>query len=167
MSTIDQIRHGLGRAWDTLAEGWHQLRDRSADALTRFHPTHSGNVETREDQMTLHSPRWGLLTAEVREEEQQVVVRLEAPGMERDSFDIGVVDGRMLVVRGEKRAQRESNAGHYHIMECAYGSFERAIALPVEVSEDGAGASYTHGVLRVSLPKVVGGKRRRIEVQQG
>jgi Molecular chaperone (small heat shock protein) len=166
MSTLEQIRHGLSRAWDSMAEGWQQLRERAAQAMTRYTPArHGGAVETAEDQIAARSARWGLLAAEVQENEDEVVVRLEAPGMEKDQFDINVIDGRYLSVRGEKRVQREEKRGRYHVMECAYGSFERAVALPAEVDDSRARASYRSGVLRVTLPKVRGGGVRRIQVQ--
>ena len=38
MEVLEQVRDGLNRAWDTLADGWRELSDRAADALTRFHP---------------------------------------------------------------------------------------------------------------------------------
>ena len=79
--------------------------------------------------------------------------------------DIAVAEGRYLTVRGEKRLQREERRGRYHVMECAYGGFERAVALPAEVDDGGARASYRRGVLQVVLPKVRSAKAaRRIEV---
>lgn len=166
MSTLEQIRHGLSRAWDSVAEGWQQLRERAAQAMTRYTPIrHGGNVETAEDQIAANSARWGLLAAEVQENDDEVVVRLEAPGMEKEQFDISVIDGRYLSVRGEKRVQREEKRGRYHVMECAYGRFERAVALPAEVDDSRAKASYRNGVLRISLPKVRSSGARRIQVQ--
>lgn len=166
MSTLEQIRHGLSQAWDSITEGWQQLRERASQALTRFAPVrHGGNIETSEDQISARAARWGLLAAELQENDDEVVVRLEVPGMDKEAFDIGVVDGRYLTVRGEKRVQREEKRGHYHVMECAYGSFERAMALPAEVDDSRARASYRDGVLRIALPKVRSARgARRIDV---
>jgi HSP20 family protein len=80
--------------------------------------------------------------------------------MERDDFDLQVLDD-YLVVRGEKQLERERTEGQYHVTECAYGSFERAIPLPGEVETGKARARYTRGVLRVELPKTAGGRRSR------
>ncbi|MGE0081051.1 MAG: Hsp20/alpha crystallin family protein [Thiohalomonadaceae bacterium] len=164
MSTLDQLRHGLQRAFENLSEGWQELRDRTAQALTRFHPARR-DVQSPEDRVALHSSRWGLLAADVREEEDQIVVRMEAPGMESADFDLSVVDRRLLLVRGEKRVQREETRGHYVLMESAYGRFERAIPLPADVDETRTKAAYQRGVLRVILPKLKTGTRRRITVQ--
>jgi HSP20 family protein len=49
-------------------------------------------------------------------------------------------------------------------MECAYGSFERALALPVEVDGHAADARYRRGILTVTLPKLRPAMARRIPV---
>ncbi|HEB97804.1 MAG TPA: Hsp20/alpha crystallin family protein [Sedimenticola thiotaurini] len=162
MSTLQQIRKGMSRALESLQEGWQQLRERASNALTRFSPN-MGDAEHRE--LEAASPRWGLLAAEVREDDDELVVRLEVPGMEKDQFDISLYDD-VLVVRGEKHIQREETRGRYHIMERAYGRFERAIPLQAEVDIDRAKAKYKRGVLSIRLPKANRRVRRRIEVKQ-
>jgi HSP20 family protein len=98
--------------------------------------------------------------------DNDVAITLEVPGMEAGDFDIEIADD-VLVVRGEKKFQREHQHGQYHVMERAYGRFERALRLPVSVSEDGAAASYKRGVLRISVPRSTPVARtRRIEVMQ-
>src|SRR3954449_8639249 len=90
--------------------------------------------------------------AGVIEEDDKVVVRLEAPGMRRDDFTVELQDA-MLSVRGEKRVDRESKSAGYRVVECAYGAFRRDVPLPVAVLADKITASYRDGVLRVTLPK--------------
>ena len=124
-----------------------------------------GELETAGERVALEGPRWGLLAAEVQDTGAELIVRLEVPGMDRENFDVSVVDGRVLVVRGEKRVEREDTRGHFYIMERAYGHFERAVPLPAPVEESGARASYRRGVLRIQLPKSGGASTRRIEVQ--
>jgi HSP20 family protein len=166
MSTLDQLQQGVERAWSTLSEGWQYLWQRAAHALTRFTPSaRRTDVETLDEQVLQRVARWGVLAAEVTENADNVQVRLEVPGMERDDFDIDVV-GDTLVIRGDKHLQRVSRSDRYHIMECAYGRFERALPLPMAVQADAAKASYRRGVLTVILPKPAGNKRRRIEVEK-
>lgn len=166
MPTLEQFRSGLNRAWESVAEGWRQLQQRAAEAVTRFQPLgRGGGVQTPEEQVVANASRWGLLAAEVKEGEDTVTVRLEVPGMERDDFDLAVVEGRLLTIRGEKHAAREQTQGRYHVMERAYGAFERTLALPAEVDETGAKAGYRRGVLTVELPKHKQAARRRIEVK--
>jgi HSP20 family protein len=168
MATLQELSNGLGRVWDNIAEGWHQLSQRVGQALTRFNPSRrgKGDLETMEEQLLEQSSRWGLLTADVFDDDDKVVVKLEAPGMDANDFDIQVVDD-VLVVRGEKHIEREQSHGQYRLMECAYGSFERAIPLPAPVDEAQTSARYKKGVLRITLPKLEAGVRRTIQVDAG
>jgi HSP20 family protein len=120
-------------------------------------------LETAEEQVMENASRWGLLAAEVKEDEKTVTIRLEAPGMEANDFDLEVIDN-VLIIRGEKRVEREQSDGRYYIMERAYGRFERALPLPTEVDESKAHAKYQRGVLWVSLPKAQKTKHR-VEVK--
>lgn len=163
MSTLDQIREGLSRAWDSLTEGWRELREMAAEALTRFHPSPSTAASDSLPQK--RSMRWGLLAAEVADDDQDVVVKLEVPGMEADDFDLEVV-GDVLVVRGEKRVSWDNRVGSFYVSERAYGRFERAVQLPATVDQERAKARYDAGVLTVRLPKVTAQRRSRIEIQQ-
>ncbi|HEC16882.1 MAG TPA: Hsp20/alpha crystallin family protein [Sedimenticola sp.] len=165
MSTLQQLREGLNEAWDTLLDGWQRLYRRAAGALTRFTPggkaKEGGAGESHE--IALRNTGWGLLASEVFDDDDKVVVRLEAPGMEKSDFDIQVLED-YLVVRGEKQLQRERTQGRYHVTECAYGSFERAIPLPEEVEAGKASATYKNGVLRIELPKTASRRRKTIKV---
>ncbi|MCP5152755.1 MAG: Hsp20/alpha crystallin family protein [Ectothiorhodospiraceae bacterium] len=167
MSTFDQLREGLSRAWDTITVGWRELVERAGDALTRFHPPRPGaDMEPREERLARSGARWSVLAAEVSVGRDAVEVAIEVPGMEPGDFEIQVA-GDALVIRGEKRVERTRTEGDYHVMERAYGAFERAIRLPEPVEESGAKAEYRRGVLRVSLPRTRPQQARRIEVRAG
>lgn len=159
MSTLSQIREGLSRAWDTITEGWRELREMAAEALTRFHPSSEGTDRLPQRR----SVRWGLLAAEVADDDKGVVVKLEAPGMRPEDFDLEVV-GDVLVVRGEKRVSWDDQVGDFYVSERAYGRFERAVQLPASVDESQAKARYDAGVLTVRLPKVQPRRRARITI---
>ena len=165
MSTLHQLREGLNEAWDTLVDGWQRLYRRASGAITRFTP----GKKAREDdngagqEIAVRSTGWGVLAAEVFDDDDQTVVRLEAPGLEKSDFDLEVLDN-YLVVRGEKQIERERTEGRYHVTECAYGGFERAIPLPDEVDSSKARASYKNGVLRIELPKAASRRLRTITV---
>ncbi len=164
MAILEPIRRGAHEIAESIGEGWDWLRDRSAAALTRFR-------RTREDDEALppryREDRWSLLPSDLVELDEEVVVRIEAPGLEEKDFSISIVAGQ-LVVRGQKRFERSSREGHYHLFESAYGAFERAYALPCEVDNERAEAKYKNGVLTIHLPRVGGGQRgRRIPVRAG
>lgn len=166
MSSFEQLRQGLNRTWDQITEGWRQLRERTADAITHFNPIHrqESSTETHDSVIERSGARWGVLAADVLDDNDNVIVKLEIPGLDAENFDIQVVE-KYLVVRGEKRAQRESREGRYHVLECAYGSFERIIPLPAAVDESRTNAQYRNGVLRVTLPKLPAHRAKRIDVK--
>ena len=60
--------------------------------------------------------------------------------------------------------ERETNDSTYHVMERAYGMFQRAIPLPLSVNIEKAQASFRNGVLTVRLPKGDSDKVRSIAV---
>ncbi|WP_333842799.1 Hsp20/alpha crystallin family protein [Pelomicrobium sp.] len=155
-----EIGETLGRAWENLAEGWRELLSRCGNALTQF--SRSKESGTEED-LPVAYPRWGLLAGEVIERDQEILVRLELPGLEKEDCSV-VVEDNTLVVRGEKRFDRDTLGAHYHIVERAYGRFERAIPLPRHVEAERAEATFRNGVLTVRLPKAGNASPRRIEI---
>lgn len=140
----------LGRTWENLSEGWRELLNRSGDALTRF----VRRKDEGQTEIAAHGafPRWGLLAGEVEETQREIVVRVELPGMEKEDCRVSI-EGNMLLLSGEKHFASETVDSTYHIMERAYGSFQRTIPLPRNVDSNGAVASYKNGVLTVRLPK--------------
>lgn len=151
---IDEIRQGFGALRDTVAGGWERLRRGASGALTRYKP---GTPTALPAQADIDAPSsgalWAMVGGDVFEDERRVVVRLEAPGMAKDDFELEVL-GDSLVVRGEKRFQRESSEGRWRVVQCAYGSFQRVVPLPAAVQSQQARATYRDGVLRVELPKL-------------
>jgi HSP20 family protein len=89
---------------------------------------------------------------DVTETDKELKVCAEIPGAEAKDIDVSVEDGT-LRIRGEKKYEREENEKGQYRMERSYGSFERAIPLPVEVDEARAKAEFKNGVLRLTLPK--------------
>ena len=146
------IGREINRAWENLSEGWRELLSRSSDSLTHF--SRNKDEEQHEHGGALATfPRWSLLAGEVEETEKELIVRVEVPGMDKDDCRI-TIEGNMLYLSGEKRFERETHESTYHVMERAYGLFQRAIPLPGNVDIDQAEASYKNGVLTVRLPKV-------------
>ena len=160
MLKLRQLNDGLQRTWESVSEGWNHLISRAGNSLTHFR-----SDSNKEDQsnIPIGSPRWGLLNADVFDDEDKVVVKLEAPGLSAKDFDINVVENT-LIVSGEKHFEREESKGEYRLMERAYGRFSRSIPLGYEVDVDTAKAAYDSGVLKVELEKKPDQRRRHIKV---
>lgn len=132
----EQPKQGADQAWESLAEGWRELSARAS----------------------------GALASDVFDDDDKVVVRIEAPGLRREDFNIEL-RGDTLTVWGEKRFDREVSRGRYSVVQCAYGSFRRDVALPVAVKADHPRATYRDGVLRIELPRTDEARARRIVVK--
>lgn len=156
------IGRELGRTWESLSEGWRELLSRSSNALTQFSRSNDNGAQ-QESGALAPFPRWGLLSGEVEETDREIVVRVEVPGMDKDDCRI-TIEGNLLCLSGEKRFERETSDSTYHVMERAYGSFERTIPLPRNVDTDKAEASYKNGVLSIRLPKLAGENGKTIAV---
>lgn len=155
------IAQKIDRAWESLSKGWRALRPGSSNSLTYF--AHSKYETLLDDQARVAFPRWSLLVGEVEETRKELVVRVEMPGMKKEDCRITIEDNT-LYLSGEKRLERESQDSTYHVMERAYGSFKRAIALPRNVDIGHAQATYKNGVLTVRLPKEGGETGRSVPV---
>lgn len=90
---------------------------------------------------------------DVTETEKNVEVKAELPGMERKDIDI-TLDRGLLMIKGEKREEKEEKDRYYHRVERRYGTFCRSVRLPAEVKEEKIEATFKDGVLTVTLPKV-------------
>lgn len=159
--TGKNLGHEIGRTWENLSEGWRELLSRSGAALTHF--AHDKDEKKIEEGALATFPRWSLLAGEVEETDKELVVRVELPGMEKEDCRITIEDN-MLYLSGEKRFERDTGDSTYHLMERAYGSFDRTIALPRNVDIDNAQATFRNGVLTVRLPKQGGEKAKSIPV---
>lgn len=100
-----------------------------------------------------------------------VVVRLELPGIDvSNDVSVEVTNGR-LVVKGERRDERREESSENptrRISEIRYGSFERSFGLPSHVTAEAVSASYDAGILSVRVAGVYAGTEpTRIEITQG
>jgi HSP20 family protein len=163
MSTLsEQVRQGAEHAWASLAEGWRELRTRASGALTRFRRDDRAATGGASFER-FGSADWGLMAADIRVDDDRVVVRLEAPGMSREDLHIDI-DHDRLCVWGDKRFDSETREGDYHLVQCAYGSFRRDLVLPQPVDAAQATARYRDGVLRIEIPRLERGQAQRIVV---
>jgi HSP20 family protein len=89
---------------------------------------------------------------DVRETGKGLEVTAELPGVDEKDVDVTLANG-VLMIRGEKKHEREETEEGYHLMERSYGSFSRSIPLPFDVDDKSVSASFDKGVLRITLPK--------------
>jgi HSP20 family protein len=100
---------------------------------------------------------------DIYETENEIVVKAEVPGVDKEQIAIEVKDG-VLTLRGERKFEKEVKEENYHRMERSYGGFMRSFSVPSSVDADRIGARLKDGVLEVKLPKADKAKPRQIKV---
>ena len=97
-------------------------------------------------------------------DDQRLVIRAEVPGMRLDDFRL-TVSGDLLTIHGTRQTGQELDGGWYHRRERETGDFSRSVRLPANVDGEQAEASYTAGVLTITLPLVEPAKPRHVPVK--
>jgi len=103
---------------------------------------------------------------DVYEDEHNIVLKLEVPGIEQKNVDIRM-ENSTLTVRGERRFEKEEKEENFHRIERRYGSFSRSFTLPNTVDAENVSAEYVDGILKVTLAKRSETKPRQIKVNIG
>ena len=101
---------------------------------------------------------------DVHETDSAYVVQADLPGMSIEDIDVQV-EGSTLLISGERKSEQISPAGHYAHHERTFGKFQRVFTLPAVVKVDEVNATYAHGVLTVTIPKVEEARTKRIAIQ--
>jgi HSP20 family protein len=100
----------------------------------------------------------------IHEKADSLVVEIELPGVDEQSLDLSVTRDS-LTLKGERPPMIRDEQTTMHIQERGYGSFSRAIMLPVAVDSDQVDAVYSLGVLTIRLPKAPEAMPRQVTVQ--
>ena len=103
------------------------------------------------------------MRVDIREDENQIVIKADVPGMAQKDIDVNVDNG-MLTISGERKFSDEERRDQYHRVERAYGRFSRSFQMPNTTDPENISAAYKNGVLEVTLPKREEAKPRSIKV---
>ena len=104
---------------------------------------------------------------DVFEKENRLVTKIDLPGMKKEDVKVEVTDGH-LAISGERKSEAEEKKEDFYRSERQYGSFYRAVPLPEGVKLEDIKATFSDGVLEVSipLPAKAEAKMRRVEIQE-
>ena len=103
-------------------------------------------------------------SVDIVENDKAIVVKADLPGLKKEDFDVSVKDG-ILTLSGERKSESTSKENGICRMERFSGKFTRSFQLPNTLNESKITASYTDGVLEVTVPKAETAKPRSIKVK--
>jgi HSP20 family protein len=103
---------------------------------------------------------------DVYENAQQVVLRLEVPGIRQEDLDVKL-ENQTLTVKGERKFEKDEKEENFHRIERRYGSFTRTFTLPQTIDTGTVKANSENGVLTISLAKKEAAKPKQVKVEIG
>ena len=109
--------------------------------------------------------RW-IPAMDLVETDDHFVLKADLPGLTEQDVSIDV-EGDVLTVSGERKAENEEKGDGYLRVERSYGAFRRSLTLPEGVEPDAVTASFERGVLEIRIPKPEQRKPRRVAIQVG
>lgn len=89
----------------------------------------------------------------VKETDDEFIIELAAPGMNKDDFKVSFYNN-ILSISSEKKNEKNETSGNYTRKEFSYQSFQRSFTVSENaVNRDKIEAKYNQGILNIILPK--------------
>lgn len=130
------------------------------ERMNRLFGDHFERGHPREE--ALETGIW-MPNVDIYETKDAVCVRAELPGVDKDAVNVEVKEG-VLILRGERKFEKEVKEENYHRIERSYGTFHRSFTLPSSVDAEKVTARMKDGVLEVDLPKKEQDKPKKIDI---
>lgn len=107
---------------------------------------------------------FNLPAVDVTEDDKAYRIEAELPGLDEKDIEVSL-NGDLLVLKGEKRQEKEEKDKNTYVSERSYGSFQRAFSLPDGVDRNKIAADFSRGVLTVTLPKSAETQKQQKKVE--
>jgi len=95
---------------------------------------------------------------------ENIVVTAELPGLSKDQVKITFADS-ILTLSGNLKALFASKGMIIVRRERSEGEFEKTLRIPTKVKQDAISASFTNGILAITLPKADEVKPKTIAIE--
>lgn len=139
---------------------WHRFQE-DFNQLTQAVGEHWPSVFEEEGEMATRE--WSP-SVDVIEEDNQFLVKADIPGVDPKDIEVSLDSGR-LIIRGERKWEKEEKKEGYMRSECSHGMFYRRFTLPDTADPDKISAKGKDGVLTVTIGKREVSKPKRINIQ--
>ncbi|MFI5264454.1 MAG: Hsp20/alpha crystallin family protein [Candidatus Kapaibacterium sp.] len=90
--------------------------------------------------------------ADIFEDEDNMYIIAELPGMSKGDVKVSVAD-HTLTIKGRKERKEEKKDKNFHQIERSFGEFVREFGLPEASKEDRVQANFENGLLEITIPK--------------
>jgi HSP20 family protein len=149
---------------------WHEFDDLMAEMETQFNDMLEEFATTKalpgKDVRARMLPAIrGEVRVDVKEHDDEVIVAADLPGVEKEDVSLEVLDPRTLRIAFSRQAETKEEGEGYFVRERTYGSMDRVVRLPADVTDEGATATFKNGVLEARLKKTVIETRKQIPIE--
>lgn len=96
----------------------------------------------------------------------EYLLTVQLPGVEVESVDVQATR-EAIAIAGERKAPELAEGQRLLHDDVRYGRFRRTINLPDAIQNDAVQASFDHGVLTLTLPKVVEARNKVVKINLG
>lgn len=107
-------------------------------------------------------------TVDVQEDEKNITIEAEIPGVKKEDIRVSINDENVLVLKGTKnretKTEDEKDGTTYLRVERSFGEFTRSFVLPDNVNTESIDAEFKDGLLKVVLEKKEPAKPKELEV---
>jgi HSP20 family protein len=146
---------------------WKEMEDMRAELENMFQLTSPGGrflLPAGGSDRMLPALR-GEFRVDVREHDDEVIVAADLPGVEKENVSLQLINPRTLEISCERKGEKEEKSEGYWVRERTYGSLQRMVLLPADVTETDAKASFKNGVLEVRFSKSKISPKSRIQIE--
>jgi HSP20 family protein len=92
-------------------------------------------------------------------------VLVDLPGVKKEDIQV-TIEGSRVAITAETKSEKEEKEGERVLHSERYAaSYARTFELPAEVTEEGAGAAFENGVLKLTLPKRAAVSSKRLAIK--
>jgi HSP20 family protein len=96
--------------------------------------------------------------------EGKLFIKAELPGIDVKDLDLTITE-RELVIKGERKTEKDEKEKDYSYREISYGSFERRFLLPEGAKTEELKAKFNNGVLEITVPVPAVPMSKKIEIE--
>ncbi len=101
---------------------------------------------------------------DVIDRDKEILVKAELPGIDKKDLDISITNNQLVIKAKTCHEEKEEN-GDYLKQEISKSEIYRSVLLPADVDDSKVKTSFKNGVLKLTIPKQKGSRRKRIEVK--
>lgn len=138
------------RRWDPF-ERLQELQDEMARLWSDTWPFTARSLTPPALRETSRPTPWAP-RLDVYEKNGNLVIKADLPGAKPEDVEVTLEEGD-LIIKGERKDEREDKAENYYRMERSYGSFYRCLSLPEGIKPEQIQATFADGVLEITIPK--------------